>query len=133
MHLSKLVDINPDNVATPIAASLGDLVTLAILAYTSSTIHSLNEVNEIEGSELIGHQYWWMLSVLDVTELFGTNLSCWTCVIILLIYYLAIAPGCVMIAKGKEETKLVLFEGWTPGNILQFLFAYMNTYPIIVA
>ena len=112
MHLSKLVDINPDNVATPIAASLGDLVTLAILAYTSSTIHSLNEVNEIEGSELVGH------SVLDVTELFGTSLSCWTCVIILLIYYLAIAPGCIVIAKGKEETKLVLFDGWTPGNIL---------------
>ena len=27
--------VNPDNVATPIAASLGDLVTLAILALTS--------------------------------------------------------------------------------------------------
>ena len=28
--------VNPDNVATPIAASLGDLVTLAILAFTSN-------------------------------------------------------------------------------------------------
>ena len=31
--LSKSVGINPDNVATPIAASLGDLVTLALLAF----------------------------------------------------------------------------------------------------
>ena len=30
--------MNPDNVATPIAASLGDLVTLAILAITSHIV-----------------------------------------------------------------------------------------------
>jgi len=30
--------VNPDNVATPIAAALGDLVTLALLASTSSTM-----------------------------------------------------------------------------------------------
>lgn len=29
---SKKLGINPDNVATPIAASLGDLVTLALLS-----------------------------------------------------------------------------------------------------
>jgi len=30
--------INPDNVATPIAASLGDLITLSLLAGISSTL-----------------------------------------------------------------------------------------------
>lgn len=33
---SRKVGINPDNVATPIAASLGDLITLSILAWVSS-------------------------------------------------------------------------------------------------
>jgi len=33
-------NINPDNVATPIAASLGDLTTLALLAYFSNLLFS---------------------------------------------------------------------------------------------
>ncbi|XP_076132311.1 solute carrier family 41 member 1 isoform X1 [Alosa pseudoharengus] len=35
---SRKVGINPDNVATPIAASLGDLITLSLLAGVSSTL-----------------------------------------------------------------------------------------------
>lgn len=34
-------DINPDNVATPIAAALGDLVTLAILYSIASIFYSI--------------------------------------------------------------------------------------------
>ena len=34
------LNINPDNVATPIAASLGDLATLAILSGVASVFHS---------------------------------------------------------------------------------------------
>lgn len=37
---SRKVGINPDNVATPIAASLGDLITLSLLAGVSSTLFS---------------------------------------------------------------------------------------------
>ena len=36
--MSSKYHVNPDNVATPIAASLGDLVTLAILAITSHVV-----------------------------------------------------------------------------------------------
>jgi len=35
---SRKVGINPDNVATPIAASLGDLITLSLLAGVSTTL-----------------------------------------------------------------------------------------------
>ncbi|GAB6021520.1 hypothetical protein CHUAL_004124 [Chamberlinius hualienensis] len=38
--LSRKCNINPDNVATPIAASLGDLTTLSLLAGVSSGIYS---------------------------------------------------------------------------------------------
>ncbi|XP_066598302.1 solute carrier family 41 member 1-like [Prorops nasuta] len=37
--LSKQMNINPDNVATPIAASLGDLTTLALLSWVASLLY----------------------------------------------------------------------------------------------
>lgn len=36
---SKNMGINPDNVATPIAASLGDLITMSLLAGVSSLLY----------------------------------------------------------------------------------------------
>nr|DBA18502.1 TPA: hypothetical protein GDO54_016740 [Pyxicephalus adspersus] len=41
---SRKFGINPDNVATPIAASLGDLITLSLLAGVSSTLFSYREI-----------------------------------------------------------------------------------------
>ena len=39
--LSNKYNINPDNVATPIAASLGDLITLVILSYIGSFYYNI--------------------------------------------------------------------------------------------
>ena len=39
--LSRRLRINPDNVATPIAASLGDLTTITLLALISRALYSL--------------------------------------------------------------------------------------------
>ncbi|KAF4077816.1 hypothetical protein AMELA_G00192330 [Ameiurus melas] len=41
---SRKVGINPDNVATPIAASLGDLITLSLLAGISSTLYHYRDM-----------------------------------------------------------------------------------------
>ncbi|XP_063282343.1 solute carrier family 41 member 3 isoform X1 [Pelobates fuscus] len=41
--VSRKVGVNPDNVATPIAASLGDLITLSLLAGISSTLYSYRD------------------------------------------------------------------------------------------
>ncbi|KAJ8400209.1 hypothetical protein AAFF_G00399030 [Aldrovandia affinis] len=43
---SRKVGINPDNVATPIAASLGDLITLALLAGISTGLYEQLEYND---------------------------------------------------------------------------------------
>ncbi|XP_016123769.1 solute carrier family 41 member 1 [Sinocyclocheilus grahami] len=43
---SRKVGINPDNVATPIAASLGDLITLALLASISTGLYKELEFND---------------------------------------------------------------------------------------
>ena len=37
--VSKKYGVNPDNVATPIAASLGDLITLALLSFFSEFLY----------------------------------------------------------------------------------------------
>ncbi|GFU74044.1 solute carrier family 41 member 1 [Trichonephila clavipes] len=51
--LSHKFNINPDNVATPIAASLGDVTTLGILAAISSYLYKMKE-NYIPASIIIG-------------------------------------------------------------------------------
>jgi solute carrier family 41 len=43
---SKRIGINPDNVATPIAASFGDLITLAILACLSQGLYECIGINQ---------------------------------------------------------------------------------------
>ncbi|RXM96677.1 Solute carrier family 41 member 1 [Acipenser ruthenus] len=42
---SRKLGINPDNVATPIAASLGDLITLSLLAGISTALYKYKEPN----------------------------------------------------------------------------------------
>ena len=44
ISLSKRYDVNPDNVATPIAAALGDLVTLSLLAVIAKFLVSCSAV-----------------------------------------------------------------------------------------
>lgn len=44
-HPSTKIGINPDNVVTPIAASLGDLTTLYLLAIIARFFHKLHSVH----------------------------------------------------------------------------------------
>nr|XP_054604078.1 solute carrier family 41 member 1-like isoform X4 [Nothobranchius furzeri] len=60
---SRKVGINPDNVATPIAASLGDLVTLSLLAGVSSFFFSYRGVAgnlaAIQASRMSTYLHYW--------------------------------------------------------------------------
>ena len=78
------MNVNPDNVATPIAASLGDLVTLAILAYTSSAIYDLSTDYKVsvDGDSLDSLDY----AFLDVIQSYGVNLGTLSCITLLLLY-----------------------------------------------
>ena len=114
VYTSKTLDVNPDNVATPIAASLGDLVTLAILAVTSSSIYDLGAIDDLSLNE----QTLDMLDIasFDIIQSMGLNLEVVCCTVLLMIYFVAIAPVSFMKAKLVKETEVVLYEGWTPGN-----------------
>ena len=114
VYTSKTLDVNPDNVATPIAASLGDLVTLAILAVMSSSIYDLGAIDDLSLNE----QTLDMLDIasFDIIQSMGSNLEVVCCTVLLMIYFVAIAPVSFMKAKLVKETEVVLYEGWTPGN-----------------
>ena len=81
---SRHCNINPDNVATPIAASLGDLTTLALLSWISDKLWAdMEEGNAWLSPLLIG-------------------------------LYLLLTPACCLVAWRHTTTKDVLRHGWTP-------------------
>uniref|UniRef100_A0AAQ5YQR4 Solute carrier family 41 member n=1 Tax=Amphiprion ocellaris TaxID=80972 RepID=A0AAQ5YQR4_AMPOC len=82
---SRKVGINPDNVATPIAASLGDLITLSLLAGVSTTLY-----------EYIGEENIWYLSPL-------------VCLV-----FIALIPLWVVVARQSPQIREVLRSGWQP-------------------
>ena len=82
--LSRRCQVNPDNVATPIAASLGDLITLSMLASISSFLFSFSQAENR-----------WVASLIIVAYVFVT-------------------PICIYYAKGNAATEQVLYTGWTP-------------------
>ncbi|KAJ7369469.1 hypothetical protein OS493_038769 [Desmophyllum pertusum] len=84
---SRKCNINPDNVATPIAASLGDLITLALLSAISRFLHSCID------SEAGTHH--------------------WIAPVISLCFFL-ILPMWVYITHTNTFTHDVLYTGWTP-------------------
>lgn len=55
ISLSRRYSVNPDNVATPIAAALGDLVTLSLLAAVASVLHSSAVTSPIIIAILVGY------------------------------------------------------------------------------
>ncbi len=89
-------NVNPDNVATPIAASLGDLVTLALLATASSLSHS----SMAGGGENGGPP-----------DLLPSSVA--------LACFLVILPAAVAVARGDPQTGEILQNGWTPGEFLR--------------
>uniref|UniRef100_A0AC11BAG1 Solute carrier family 41 member 1 n=1 Tax=Ovis aries TaxID=9940 RepID=A0AC11BAG1_SHEEP len=80
---SRKIGINPDNVATPIAASLGDLITLALLSGIS-----------------------WGLYLEQGIWQYIYPLVC--------VFFVALLPVWVMLARRSPATREVLYSGWEP-------------------
>ena len=55
ISVSRRYSVNPDNVATPIAAALGDLVTLSLLAAVASNLNSSAVTSPIIIAILLGY------------------------------------------------------------------------------
>ncbi|XP_026668972.1 solute carrier family 41 member 1-like isoform X2 [Ceratina calcarata] len=88
---SRHCHINPDNVATPIAASLGDITSLALLSWISTILH-----------ESINNKQDWLAPLV---------IAC----------YVLVTPLWVWIAKRNKYTNDVLYSGWTPVMIAMLI------------
>ncbi|KAL1493260.1 hypothetical protein ABEB36_011346 [Hypothenemus hampei] len=84
IFLSKKIKLNPDNLATPLAASIGDVVSLLVLSSWARLLFTIHDEHQ-----------WVMFAIL------GT-------------YVFLILPVWVLIVRKNEYTKSVLYRGWTP-------------------
>lgn len=84
---SRKCNVNPDNVATPIAASLGDLTTLALLSAISRFLHSCLDVD--------GGTHHWIAPIISLG-------------------FFLVLPFWVYITHTNHFTHDVLYSGWTP-------------------
>ncbi|RZC37868.1 solute carrier family 41 member 1 [Asbolus verrucosus] len=82
--ISHKLKLNPDNVATPFAASIGDIVSLLVLSVWASLLYSVHDTHP------------------------------WVMIVILGIYVLIILPIWIFIVRKNKYTKKILTHGWTP-------------------
>ncbi|VDM43675.1 unnamed protein product [Toxocara canis] len=82
--VSTKLSINPDNIATPIAACLGDLTTLGLLILIGTLFHSMS-----------GTENEWILTAVYII-------------------FLMVAPFWAYLSSKDESTCIVLKYGWWP-------------------
>ncbi|KAI5726669.1 hypothetical protein M8J76_006505 [Diaphorina citri] len=82
---SRMIGINPDNIATPISATLGDLVSLTLLSNIASLLYNPDDIPQMEQ----------------------------VC-ICLVIFFLILLPIWFTLAYRNKYTQSVLYHGWFP-------------------
>ena len=104
---SKKININPDNIATPIAASLGDLVTLTILAYLCTFLYKLSKTDTIPFYLTVKE------AILKVLRISFQELYMWMHGCIILMYFVLVPVFCYF-AYRNDFVRDALYNGWIP-------------------
>lgn len=84
IFLTQKLKLNPDNLATPLAASIGDVVSLIVLSTFAGLLYSIHD------------SYGWVMYT------------------VLAVYLLGLLPMWITIVRKNEYTKKILTDGWTP-------------------
>lgn len=84
IFLTQKLKLNPDNLATPLAASIGDVVSLIVLSTFASLLYSVHD------------SYGWIMYT------------------VLAVYLLVLLPMWITIVRKNEYTRKILTDGWTP-------------------
>ncbi|ERL94670.1 hypothetical protein D910_11945 [Dendroctonus ponderosae] len=84
IFLSHKIKLNPDNLATPLAASIGDVVSLLVLSSWAKLLYSIRDTHQ------------------------------WVMYVILGIYILVVLPIWILVVRKNKYTKAILYRGWTP-------------------
>lgn len=89
---SHKVDIDPDNIASPVAASLGDMTTAALLAVIAHSIYSYSENQRMPYLALV-----------------------------IILLFIGMLPVWMSVARNNPYTADVITTGWTPIVIAVFI------------
>ncbi len=109
--MSSRLKVNPDNVATPIAASLGDLITLALLATFASFFHrSMGSDGDVDPKQDLKQTS--PPVPLEDDLLVGS---------VVLAAFLVLLPLVAAYADRDPQAKQILRKGWTPGKMKHIL------------
>lgn len=84
IFISHRIKLNPDNLATPMAASIGDVVSLLVLSTWARMFYVIHDTHQ-----------WLMLTIIGI-------------------YVFLILPGWILIVRKNEYTSKILYSGWTP-------------------
>ncbi|XP_018572011.1 solute carrier family 41 member 1 [Anoplophora glabripennis] len=82
--ISHKIKLNPDNLATPMAASIGDVVSLIVLSTWAKLLFNIQD------------EYPWIMGVI---------LGCYLCILL---------PIWILIVRKNHYTCKILSNGWTP-------------------
>ena len=107
--MAKKLNLNPDNIATPLAASLGDLVTLAILSTVGTLIYRTR--NAYIHISIVLYKF---ISVILIPKNAKIEEYIWTHVAILAFYVFVLAPFLAIYSNKNENVRDALFQGWLP-------------------
>ncbi|PSN46730.1 hypothetical protein C0J52_00885 [Blattella germanica] len=121
--MSRFFKINPDNVATPIAASLGDITSLVLLSWVASKLYGANGKVDFDYSQPS------IMTGLKSSKYFEKSVyvyfadKIWISPAIIGCYILVI-PFWIFIAKKNKYTQAILYTGWTPVILAMFISTF---------
>lgn len=104
--------MNPDNLATPLAASIGDVVSLSILSFIASLLFE-NMGTHFPVGVTRKHLSNYFCLIINIVQFY------WVPWVVIAIYFL-ILPLWVMCVLYNKYTRPVLKSGWVP--VLSALF-----------
>lgn len=110
--LSNKFKMNPDNLATPLAASIGDVVSISLLSFIASLL--FEHLGKLHGSDS------GCILILILFILFpSADTHLWITFVVVTCYFILL-PFWVFLVFRNKYTRPVLTTGWVP--VLSALF-----------
>jgi solute carrier family 41 len=100
-----MIQVNPDNIATPVAASLGDLITLLLLAAVATGLNFMRGLCRAFIPNIYTTACLKNNDNIIIESPFPT---------ILMVLLLSLLPLWVFIVFSNEHVRDILHSGWTP-------------------
>lgn len=113
IFLTHKLKLNPDNLATPLAASIGDVVSLIVLSTWATLLYGIHG-QYIE--DIVNIQYICVFNTSRNSKGQNqiTDTHSWVMYSIIGVYIFGFLPMWVILVRKNEYTKRILTHGWTP-------------------